>query len=143
MQTSRQQSVLISVSRMPDICKLKPTSSFPATFYGALSGEGWLTPFPIDDHGFALHKSAFRDALSLWHDWSIQLEYAFPCKTGGLPAVRRNEVRESERCHSLVADRGLPYTEPHFSGETIMSHHSANTECTDSGEADLRRHFWM
>ena len=25
----------------------------------------WLTALPIDDHGFALHKSAFRDALSL------------------------------------------------------------------------------
>ncbi len=25
----------------------------------------WLTALPIDDHGFALHKPAFRDALSL------------------------------------------------------------------------------
>ena len=25
----------------------------------------WLTALPINDHGFALHKSAFRDALSL------------------------------------------------------------------------------
>ena len=27
--------------------------------------SAWLTSLPIDDHGFALHKSAFRDALSL------------------------------------------------------------------------------
>ena len=29
--------------------------------------SAWLTSLPIDDHGFALHKSAFRDALSLWY----------------------------------------------------------------------------
>ena len=27
--------------------------------------SAWLTSLPVDDHGFALHKSAFRDALNL------------------------------------------------------------------------------
>ena len=31
----------------------------------------WLTALPIDDHGFALHKSAFRDALSLRYVWVV------------------------------------------------------------------------
>ena len=33
--------------------------------------SAWLTSLPIDDHGFALHKSAFRDALSLRYGWSL------------------------------------------------------------------------
>ena len=64
----------------------------------------WLTALPIDDsdeHGFALHKSAFRDALSLRYGWSLQsppfhctcshpfsVEHALNCKTGGFPAIR-------------------------------------------------------
>ena len=41
----------------------------PPTFHGAISQErgasAWLTSLPIDDHEFSLHKSAFRDPLSL------------------------------------------------------------------------------
>ena len=102
----------------------------------------WLTALPIEDHGFALHKSAFRDALSLRYDWSFQsspshcscshpfsIEHALSCKTGGFPAVRHNEVRDitasmlTEVCHGVA-------TEPHLqllTGET-MTHRSANTE---------------
>ena len=102
----------------------------------------WLTALPIDDHGFALHKSAFRDALSLRYDWPFQnspshcscshpfsVEHALSCKTGGFPAVRHNEVRDvtasllTEVCHGVS-------TEPHLqslSGES-MSHRSAITE---------------
>lgn len=29
----------------------------------------WLTAVPIKNHGFTLHKSAFRDAISLWCNW--------------------------------------------------------------------------
>ena len=31
----------------------------------------WLTTLPIDEHGFALHKAAFRDSLSLRYGWLI------------------------------------------------------------------------
>ena len=34
--------------------------------------SAWLTSLPIDEHGFILHMSAFRDALSLWYGWSLQ-----------------------------------------------------------------------
>ena len=102
----------------------------------------WLTALPIDDHGFALHKSAFRDILSLRYDWPFQnspshcscshpfsVEHALSCKTGGFPAVRHNKVRDvtasllTEVCHGVS-------TEPHLqslSGES-MSHRSAITE---------------
>ena len=38
-----------------------------------LSGESgsssWLTALPLSEHGFALHKGAFRDALCLQYGW--------------------------------------------------------------------------
>ena len=115
----------------------------------------WLTALPIDEHGFALHKSAFRDALSLRYDWPFQnspshcscshhfsVEHALSCKTGGFPAVRHNEVRDitasllTEVCHGVT-------TEPHLqslSGETL-SHRSAITE--DGARLDIAMYgFW-
>ena len=31
--------------------------------------SSWLATLPIDEHGFALHKGAFRDALCLRYGW--------------------------------------------------------------------------
>ena len=63
----------------------------------------WLTTLSIHEHGFALHKAAFRDSFSLRYSWPLQnmlpshcrfdVEHALTCKTGGFPAVRHNEVR--------------------------------------------------
>lgn len=104
--------------------------------------SAWLTSLPIDDHGFALHKSAFRDALSLRYGWSLQnppshctcghpfsIEHALICKTGGFPAIRHNEVRDitaswlSEVCHGVTIE---PHLQP-LTGE-ILSHNSAITD---------------
>ena len=67
----------------------------------------WLTALPIDNHGFALHKAAFRDALSLRYGWAIKnspshcscghafnIAHALSCPTGGYPSIRHNEVRD-------------------------------------------------
>ena len=37
--------------------------------------SAWLTALPIEEHGFALHKGAFRDALCLRYGW---LQQTFP-----------------------------------------------------------------
>ena len=120
----------------------------------------WLTALPIDDHGYALHKSAFKNALALRYGWMLQnppshcscsqpfsIEHAL--KMGGFPAVRHNDVRDitasllSEVCHGVTTEPQLQQ----LSGKT-MSHHSGMVLvwmllCMVSGEADLRRHFWM
>ena len=102
----------------------------------------WLTALPIDEHGFALHKAAFRDSLSLRYGWPLQnspshcscgqpfsVEHALTCKTGGFPAVRHNEVRDitatllTEVCHGVTTE---PHLQP-LSGESL-SHRSAITE---------------
>ena len=67
----------------------------------------WLTVLPLTDHGFALHKSAFHDALALRYGWtpsklpskcdcgnSFTVEHALSCARGGLPTIRHNEIRD-------------------------------------------------
>ena len=115
----------------------------------------WLTALPIDDHGFALHKSALRDALSLRYDWTLQnppshcscsqpfsIDHALTCKTGVFPAVRHNEVRDitvsllSEVCHCVSIE---PHLQP-LSGETL-SHLSAIID--DGARLDISMYgFW-
>ena len=101
--------------------------------------SAWLTSLPIDDHGFALHKSAFMDALSLRYGWSLQnskshcscghlfsVEHALTCKTGGFPIIQHNEVRDitaswlSEICHGVAIG---PHLQPLT--EEVLSHNSA------------------
>ena len=115
----------------------------------------WLTTLPIDEHGFALHKAAFRDSLSLRYGWPFQnspshcscgqpfsVEHSLTCKTGGFPAVRHNEVRDitatllTEVCHGVTTE---PHLQP-LSGESL-SHRSANTQ--DGARLDVAMYgFW-
>ena len=67
----------------------------------------WLTALPLDEYGFALHKSAFQGALALCYGWlplrapthcacgiSFSVEHALSCPKGGLPSIRHNEIRD-------------------------------------------------
>ena len=86
----------------------------------------WLSMLPIQEHGFALHKVAFRDALCLRYGWQPNLllstcvcgktffiEHAlnFPC--GSYPSIRHNELWDitatllAEVCHSVGTELGL------------------------------------
>ena len=69
--------------------------------------SSWLTALPIDEHGFALHKGAFRDALSLRYNWQptnlptkcicskpFSVDHALCCPTGGFPSTRHNQLRD-------------------------------------------------
>ena len=112
----------------------------------------WLTALPIDECGFALHKAAFRDGLSLRYGWPLQnlpshcscglpfsVEHALTCKTGGFPAVRHNEVKDitttllTKICHGVTIE---PHLQP-LLGESL-SHRLAITE--DSARLDVAMH---
>ncbi|XP_065893485.1 uncharacterized protein [Dysidea avara] len=104
--------------------------------------SGWLTALPILDHGFCLHKGAFRDSLCLRYGWrplllpsscvcgkQFSVEHAFSCPCGGLPTIRHNELRDitagllTELCHGVEVE---PSLQP-LSGESFRLR-SANTE---------------
>ena len=69
--------------------------------------SSWLNVLPIQEHGFALHKSDFRDALALRYGWTpselpshcacgknFTVEHALSCAKGGFPTLRHNELRD-------------------------------------------------
>ena len=84
----------ISMMRALEVSKEKGASS-------------WLSALPIAEHGFALHKGAFRDALCLRYGWQppllpancvcgkhLTIEHALSCPCGGFPSIRHNELRD-------------------------------------------------
>ena len=117
--------------------------------------SSWLTALPLADQGFALHKSAFRDALCLRYGWQPQLlpshcicgmtmsvEHALSCPFGGFPSIRHNELRDitaallSEICHNVSVE---PNLQP-LSGEQFH-YRSANVE--DGARLDVSSEsFW-
>ena len=92
--------------------------------------------------GFALHKSAFRDALALRYGWSpvdlpsfsvcgkpFSVEHAISCPKGGFPILRHNEVRDftasllTEACSNVQVEPPLQK----LTGEILVGA-SANRE---------------
>ena len=82
-------------------------SSLPSGLQRILScavetgASSWLTALPIEEHGFALHKGAFRDVLCLRYGWhpsglsstcvcskAFTVDHAMNCPTGGYPTIR-------------------------------------------------------
>ena len=115
----------------------------------------WLSVLPIEEHGFSLHKGAFRDALCLRYAWQIprvpqkcvcdrkfDVNHAMICPRGGFPTLRHNEVRDltadllTEVCHDVEIEPQLQeLTGEHFSLRT------ANME--DGARLDVKaRGFW-
>ena len=117
--------------------------------------SSWLSTLPITEHGFALHKGAFRDALCLRYGWrpsrlpthcicggQFTVEHALSCSRGGFPSIRHNEIRDiaadllSEACHSVGTEPELQHVT-----EEQLTHRSANRE--DGARLDIvATNFW-
>ena len=117
--------------------------------------SSWLSVLPIEEHGFALHKGAFRDALCLWYGWlpsslpakcvcghGFIVDHAMNCSSSGFPTLRHNELRDftaavlSEVCHDIAVE---PVLQP-LSGESLRFS-TANVE--DEAHLDVSvRGFW-
>ena len=105
----------------------------------ALSSEkgasSWLSALPVNEHSFALHKSAFRDALCLCYGWlpsglptqcvcgkGFSVDHAMNCPTGGYPTLIHNELRDftadalSEVCSGVCVEPSLQ----NLSGKTLI-----------------------
>ena len=117
--------------------------------------SNWLTVLPIQRHGYCLHKSAFRDALSLRYGWTpsglpttcvcgkaFSVEHAISCKCGGFVIGRHNEVRNiiadvmSEVCQNVEIE---PQLQP-LSGESLRPRSAIHS---DEARLDIKADgFW-
>ena len=116
--------------------------------------SAWLTALPIEEHGFALHKGAFRDALALRYGWPLKFcaekclcgarfepDHQMICKQGGYASLRHNELRDltatlmRKVCNDVRVEPPLqPVTGEHLP-------RSANRE--EGARLDVRaRGFW-
>ena len=104
-----------------------------------ISKCGGTTSLNIDEHGFALHKGAFRDALCLRYGWcpshlpshcvcgeKFTVDHALNCPRGGYPSIRHNELRNitadllSEVCHRVGTEPCLqPVTDKQLMCRTM------------------------
>ena len=110
--------------------------------------SSWLTTLPIAEHGFALHKGAFRDALCLRYGWrpshlpsncicgkQLTVEHALSCSRGGFPSIRHNEVRDitadllSQVCHNVGTEPALqPVTDEEFTYRSAIREDGARLD---------------
>jgi len=117
--------------------------------------SSWLSALPIDEHGFALHKGAFSDALCLRYGWrpphlpslcvcgaKFTVQHSLNCPRGGFPSIRHNEIHDitadllNEVCHNVETE---PCLQP-ITGEHLY-YKSANRE--DGARLDVvAESFW-
>ena len=117
--------------------------------------SSWLSTLRIQEHGFCLHKGAFRDALCLRYGWkpsflpsrcvcdkSFSVEHVLSCSYGGFSSIRHSEIRDitahlmSKVCHNVGIE---PELQP-LTGERFHFR-SANVE--DGARMDVRaENFW-
>lgn len=132
-----------SVQRLVD-CASEPGAS------------AWLSALPIEEHGFCLNKSSFRDALSLRYGWqlpnvssmcacgmSFSIDHAMMCHKGGLPTLRHNEVRDLTATLLAKSCTGVSVEPPlQVLDDEEFNLLSANRE--DEARLDIRvSDFWM
>ena len=104
--------------------------------------SSWLSARPLQEHGFALHKGAFRVAIALRYGWEptnlpshcacgepFDSCHALTCSKGGFTIARHNEIRDltasllREVCTDVEVE---PRLQP-LSGEVFL-HSSANRD---------------
>ena len=149
----RQQLHSSEVVRLKAI--LPPAHVRSMDLYSETGASSRLSVLPISDHGFALHKGAFHDAMCLCYKWqppnlpshcvcgiSFNTDFAFTCPTGGFPSVRHNDLRDftanllTEVCPNVCIEPPLQA----LTGE-LLPHETSNSE--DGARLDVSAQgFW-
>ena len=129
--------------RATSVCDSLPSDMKRMIFLLSEKGaSSWLSALPVEEHGFALHKGAFRDTLFLCYGWlpsglpvhcvcgqGFSVDHALNCPTGGYPTLRHNELCDftaeilSEVCADVCTEPPLQL----LLGETL-TYATANVE---------------
>ena len=140
MANEIQESLTLPMQLATDLAREKGASS-------------WLTALPLEEHGFALHKTAFRDAIALRYGWppsqiptncvcghSFSVQHALSCPRGGFPSIRHNELRDitasllKETCHGVATEPSLqPITSETFNRTTANRQNGARLDVVANG----------
>ena len=117
--------------------------------------SAWLGTLPIEEHGLALHKGAFRDALALRYGWqpnglpatcacgkANNVQHALSCMKGSLPIHRHNDIRDLTA--SLMEEVSTSTeTEPALHPLSAEMMHGLSANIQDDSRVDIRcRGFW-
>lgn len=141
-EVKKEQRVRLQ-SSAGDICADLPAPLQRAVRLAQEPGAStWLSARPVQEHGFALHKGAFRDAMALRYGWEpktlpshcacgdhFTVSHALSCAKGGFVALRHNEVRDltagllTEVSHDVETE---PELQP-LDGE-VFQHRSTRTD---------------
>ena len=133
--------------------EVPPDLNLAMTLAQEQGASSWLSSLPIREHGFTLHKGAFRDALALRYGWqptnlpstctcgsSFTVEHALSCPKGGFPTLRHNEVRDftaqllSEVCSEVCIEPKLqPLTGEHLNLASAIRDNNARLDISANG----------
>ena len=121
-KTSKQ----LYLSQTFDNLKLSPELERAVELAQEKGASSWLTSLPIEEFGFALHKGAFQDAITLRYNWpptripttcacgnKFSVDHAMSCPKGGFPSIRHNEIRDltakllTEVCNDVCTEPDL------------------------------------
>jgi hypothetical protein len=96
LRTLRRQQEALPASELKD--RLPSSLQKALTVSAEKWASSWLSTLPIEEHGYVLHKGAFRDALCLRYGWRpshlpshcicgrlLTTEHALNCPRGGFP----------------------------------------------------------
>ncbi|XP_065181984.1 uncharacterized protein LOC135812597 [Sycon ciliatum] len=115
--------------------------------------SNWLTCRPLKQHGFSLHKGAFRDAVCLRYGWTpphlpqscacgaaFTVPHALSCPVGGYPSLRHNELRDltatmlTSAAHDVsIEPRLQPLSGENFHHRTAIREDGARLDVAASG----------
>ena len=106
----------------------------------------------MQEHGFAIHKGAFRDTICLQYGWhpsglppicaclkDFTVEHAMNCPTGGFPTIQHNEFCDftasllSEVCHGVSIEPHLQPTGEIFSLASAIVEDGARLDVVANG----------
>ena len=152
----RQENHVRNSTEAEELCDLLSDPIRRAVDLAKEKGSStWLTALPLAEHGFALHKRAFHNALALRYGWTpsempsmcacggkFTVEHALSCATckGGFPSIRHNEIRDltatllTEVCNDVSIEPGLqPVPSDTLTGATANHQDGARLDIAANG----------